>query len=724
MISENKNKLKKYLFLISMFFSLLIWAHILYIYLYYDSTEKPVEWWVVSEWIIWDFPHLNPLLNSTDYNKNIISLLYRGLMKYNYEENKLESDLANCEIEDLSKIVCYLKVGQKWSNWKDIKIKDVVSTYNILKNSNTNSFASNILKQTTIEYEEWVIKFFNNVKDINFLSILTQWIVSKDILDNIWNKELYWKFNPIDWIFSWPYIIDTISFDDSSWIKKLILIKNPYFKEKNILVSKYVFKFFKDQNHLSKHINNISLFLDNQKNLSENNPRLEKKIYYLNQFASLFINEDRLKNKDLRGFIIDNINVDNILNLLPKWFKKIDYLFETDKKNWNKTEINYNLEDILRQLWYYKKENLLENIEKINSENKFNEENLISKEKSKILLSPFDLKYNFTQKDNILIEWKVYDNVINVYINDYKLTKFKQWNEKFYFKLRESFKNIAPWKNTYKIYFETKNGKELIDEFYVFYDKDKDKLDSLKENLRKELEKKENEENKKELSLKEKNEIQEKIKLLEDNFFYNDKYEKFSLKLYYIEDIKEFKIVANNIKKQIEMFWINVNILPISLEELNNKILDGNKDYDMIIAGIDSWFFDFNMYPYFHSSESKNWYNLANIRDLNLDLVLEELRTQILTKEKITELKQKIIDILEKRKSIKTLYKKNNILYIDKNIKNFNLKENFSSNLFIHQKILDSYINTQKNISIENKWFKDFISFIFKILKNEWKWEK
>ncbi len=69
MNKENLNRLKKYLFLISMFFALILWWHILYVYLYNDAIENPTEWWSISEWIIWDFPTLNPLLSSNDITK-------------------------------------------------------------------------------------------------------------------------------------------------------------------------------------------------------------------------------------------------------------------------------------------------------------------------------------------------------------------------------------------------------------------------------------------------------------------------------------------------------------------------------------------------------------------------------------------------------------------------------------------------------------------------------
>ena len=84
MISQKIKKLKKYLFFISIMFFVLTLSHLAYSYLYSDSKNSPVKWWTISEWIIGNFPSLNPLvsLNSDSNNKYIIELLYRSILKY------------------------------------------------------------------------------------------------------------------------------------------------------------------------------------------------------------------------------------------------------------------------------------------------------------------------------------------------------------------------------------------------------------------------------------------------------------------------------------------------------------------------------------------------------------------------------------------------------------------------------------------------------------------
>lgn len=716
MIKDNIIRLKKYLFLISVFFLLIFWWHILYLYIYENSLEIPIEWWSVSEWIIWDFAHLNPLLNSTDYNKNIISILYRSLMKYDENEKKVVWDLADCNLWNFGYIECYLKTDIKWSNWESITPKDVIATFNILKNSDINIDINSLLKETTIEERSWVIIFSNKIKDINFLQVLFQPIVSKDIIDNIWNKELYWKFNPMEWIFSWPYKIDTISYDDSLWIQKLILIKNDFFKSKNILINKYIYKFFKDENHFLKHKDNINIFFDKNKIIWDTIPRLEQKIFYLNQYVSLFLNEERIKNIDLRSFILNKIDIENIIQNLWKWYKEIKNPYIIDKLDTKREIKNTNIENIIKEVWYYKKDYLSELLiqnSKKNIVSNFKEDINID---LKFITWPITKKYNFVSKDDILITWNIWDEIVDeIYINNYKLSRYKSWNKQFFYRLKEDFKTIQIWENNYKIYFSKNWEKKQMEEFIIVYHTNKDELEKIKETYFEKIFTNQENQN---IVISE--EQKQKIMSLDDKYYYDENLNKFSIRLYYINNQKELSQVANVIKNSIETYWIVVEVIPISLIDLNNKILNNQKNYDMILAWIDLWYFDFNIYPYFHSSQSKSWYNFSNIKNLNLDILLEELKSNNLTSTKRLEIQKKVLDLLNEKNIVKSLYSKENIFLVDKNIKKFKLENSITSITNLTLPILDSYIVSEKTPDFSQKSIYDFLIFIKKIFTNEW----
>lgn len=717
MNKENILRLKKYLFLISLFFVLVLWSHILYVYLYNDAVKTPVEWWSVSEWIIWEFPHLNPLLQSNDYNKNIIHNLYRSLLKYNFEEEKFEWDLANCDIKNLWYIECYLKDNIKWSNSSPITTQDVLSTFNVIKNSDINPLINSLLKETTIEEKNWAIVFSNKVKDVNFLNVLMQPIVAKETLDNIWNKELNWKFNPTDWIYSWKYKVETISYDDTLWIQKLLLQKNEEYNWNDVLISKYIYRFFKDNSHFLKHKDTVNVFFDQNKIIWDSLVRLDKKPFYFNQYSAIFINQDRVTNDNLRSFLLWKIDVDNIIKSLWNWYKKVLNPYLSEDNSINKDIKNLNIEQIFKDLWYYKKWELVsilikeqENLNKPSENKKVNSD-------LKVINSPINKKYSFIWKDDILLKWNVSETwVSEIFINWYKLSWYNAWSKEFYYRLKESFNNLKAWENKFTVEFNVNGTKKQVEEFYIIYSKDSEKLKRLEAEYFKEETPK--------TPIISQEEINKKTWSLEEKYYYNRNFEKFSIRFFYLDNQKEYAQVANIIKNTFDTYWIFTEIIPVSIQDLSTKITNWEKDYDMILTWIDLWYFDFNIFPYLHSSQVKNWYNLSNKKDLNLDIVLEELKSNIFDKEKTKELENKVLWVIWEKQILKTLYTKENILLIDKNIENFKLNEKIQSTIWVNEALYKAYVNSDKKIIFEEKSILDFLKFIKNIFKNEWESKK
>lgn len=713
MNKENINRLKKYLFLISMFFSIVLWSHIIYIYLYDDSNETPIEWGSISEWIIWEFPHLNPLITSTDYNKNINYLLYRSLLKYDYANNEIISDLAQCDIKNISKITCFLKNDILWSNGEALTIDDVIATYNILKNSDINNSMWALIKDTVIEKKENSIVFQSKVKDINFIMALFQPIVSKSILDNIGNKELYWKFNPLDGLYSGPYKVDTVSYDDSLGIQKLMLTKNEFYKEKDILVSKYTYKFFKDKAHLLKHKDVINVFFDKNKIIADSIPRLWVHQYFLNQYNAVFINEERVKNTDLRNFILSKIDTDVLIKNLWNLYSPVESVFLNPKNILTYDTSNSNLESIMKAWWYFRKDDLASNISQKTETPTTNK--IVTNTKLQYIWWPITQKYSFLNTDNILLEWKTNEKKPTaIYINDYKLSSYKAWETTFYYRLKTDFKNILPWENTYNVYFQINGRKELVETFTITYSSNKEKLEKLKSEFEATLNTTPNTESSSQL-----NTNSPEILSLEENAFYDINKNKFTLRLYYIENKEELIWVVNIIKNILESYYIKVDALPISISDLNKKIQAEEKDYDMLILWLDLWYFKWNLYPYFHSSQAKLWFNFSNIKNLNLDILLEEAKSTLLNPEDLNTLEEKINTILKERLSVKPLYQQSNMILIDNNIRQFELPNHIANELAIYDSLLNTYVSSDKNINFWEKWISDFITFIKKVFTNE-----
>jgi hypothetical protein len=76
-----------------------------------------------------------------------------------------------------------------------------------------------------------------------------------------------------------------------------------------------------------------------------------------------------------------------------------------------------------------------------------------------------------------------------------------------------------------------------------------------------------------------------------------------------------------------------------------------------------------NIFPYFHSSQAKSGVNFSNIKVPNLDISLETLKSKNLSKGKIEDFENAILDIIKEEKVIKTIYTPPVYYLVDKKVK-------------------------------------------------------
>ncbi len=139
---------------------------------------------------------------------------------------------------------------------------------------------------------------------------------------------------------------------------------------------------------------------------------------------------------------------------------------------------------------------------------------------------------------------------------------------------------------------------------------------------------------------------------------------------------------------------------------------NGNKNYDLFLAWINLGYFDYNLFPYLHSSQIKSGFNLSKIKKLSLDILLEEGRSNSLSQDKIGELETKILAILKDEQVMKTLYTPIMRNLVDKNIKNYALKEYLFDDALRFQSLESSYVSEKKIINFSSKSLSWFFSFL------------
>lgn len=733
--NNTKPKLKKYLFLISIIFFILTGFHLLYQYLYSDAKMYPIKWWTVSEGLIGNFPSLNPLQPLNGNNGYFMELLYRSMLTYDINEDKVSANITSCDISNLSSIECYLQSDVKWSNGTDITIEDITETYKLLKDSDINPVMASLLDWTTITStaDSIVFKKTDN-NDINFLNIFFQPILPTDTINSIWKENLGGNFSTIGQIYSWKFQITNVQQDLSLWITKFILEKNEYYNENPILIDQLIIKLFPDTNTFNKNKETINIFQDNNNLIWSSLPRFDINEYLLPQYVSIFLNKDTLIDSDFRNTILNKISRENLLKHIGEDnVKEVLNPYMTEEII-DKDVENKNYENIISKYWYEKKSKLIQEIIPEKKPESFYSAEITSddlpevltfdqfQKNSEIIISPeYVDKYNSIKKDDVLLTWLAADWVEAVYINDYKLQGFKAWNSNFHYRLRESYDTIQTWVNNYKIYFEKDWKKELIEELIFIYNQDSAKLkrdeQSLLESLYKEKLTKEKEllkienDNKPEIN----KDSLKRLSELDDNFYYNSNYDKLTLDLFYVASDRNLEKSALFIKNSLEEIWIFIELHPVSITWLINVLSEKDK-YDMILAWVDLGYFNHNIFPYFHSSQVKNWYNFTNVKKALLDNHLKDLKESLQNKEKRESSQSKVLDILKDEQILKTLYSPKQKLIVDKNIhvSPFPTKlQNKNLRTVLYNRL---YTNEKRVINIEDKNIFWFFIYIIELL--------
>jgi len=723
-----KVKIKKYVLYISTVFFLVFWIHLLYSYLYEWAESIAEEWGTVSEAIIWSFPHLNPLLPSNDHNDYINSLLYRSMLEYSTESENFENDLVSCNLSDLLYIECILENNLRWSDGSPITTNDIKSTLNIITKTKVNPIIASLLEESTIEITDDSISFSNTKKDINFLHIFLQPILPAKVIEELDSENIEWKFSEINGIYSGRFILSNISQDETVGITKITFGKNDQYFWNPLYIQFLILNLFRDEAHFLKNKNSFNIFNDKNNIIGESIPRLESYPYTLSQFVGTFFNTEKL-DSEFRSYISGIIEREDFIkqigknNILPAYNP---FLSST---NIDTNNSSYDIWEAMNAEWYYTKKDLLKNVllNQKNEETKIisNEATLITPRENpkkvqwnlEYITSPSTDIYNFISEDNILVSGRVDPGVEAIYINDYKLSGFTPGDDIFYYRLLESYDSITPWENSYTVYFETDGVKQNIETFHYIYNSNEEELQEIEDgyfSVSEEVISIEEESN----TLEESSSINTDLSVsvteqLDERYYYNAQWETKTLKIVYAQTDAYMDTTLEIISGQLTNVGLNTEIAWMSLWDITVWLRNETLEYDLLIIWINLWYFSSNIFPYFHSSQVQNGYNIANFKKLSLDILLEELKSNNLSVEKRTELEEKMLDIMKEESIVKVLYTPNISLLVDKNIKNFFLPSYLPDTEHRSYPLTKSYLSEKRIIEKNSKWIFGFIWYIF-----------
>jgi hypothetical protein len=164
----------------------------------------------------------------------------------------------------------------------------------------------------------------------------------------------------------------------------------------------------------------------------------------------------------------------------------------------------------------------------------------------------------------------------------------------------------------------------------------------------------------------------------------------------------------------MQFLGIDLNIKEITQKEMQAMISKWEKNYDMLLTWVNHWLFDYNIFPFYHSSQAKIWFNFSKIKNIPLDLLLEKLKASALEEEKLKQIKKESLEILKREAVVKTFFNPYSFFYIDKNIKNIHEYSLIPYKYYSYDVIKNSYIKEDRIINYSQKGIGSFFSWLKK----------
>ncbi|MCK9272519.1 ABC transporter substrate-binding protein [Candidatus Gracilibacteria bacterium] len=684
--------------------------------MYNGSKVIPKNGGTLSVGFVGNSPSLNPLDFGIDQNNDyILQFMYRSLLRYNFESKKMEGDLANCDLgKNFSTIKCYIKDGATWSDGNPVRKSDILETYNVLKNTDINKGLKSILNNIEVNDNGGYIEFSSKNADVLLLDAFTIPIVKKEQIESFKDSNLAQNISPIT---NGAFDFSKKEFDTEYNAKKITLTKSiNKIYDNDYYISKIVFKFFQDKNNLLKNENTLNIIFPSDEKELLVSPRYRKYDYLFPQYIGLFLNTEKIISLDLRKAILFQLENATYLEYGESKGKKVNNPFLGDELIIPEIT-NKNFVSIINSLGFFKKEHLIGEINK-----KY--DNLLKPKSTSneipvntYFKTPSNKKiyFRFGGASEMLISGNVPAGVSGVYINEFKLKSFVSGNTKFYFRATSEFKTLNIGANNYTLYFEV-NGKKVKKEtLTVYYYQDKATLETKQKEVLDNLNKtvtvtvadtsKINAE--KEIEL-------QKVQALDNSYFYDKNYAKFTLNLNFVNEGSYFSYYAKRIKEEMQFLGIDLNIKEITQKEMQAMISKGEKNYDMLLTGVNHGLFDYNIFPFYHSSQAKIGFNFSKIKNIPLDLLLEKLKASALEEEKLKQIKKESLEILKREAVVKTFFNPYSFFYIDKNIKNIHEYSLIPYKYYSYDVIKNSYIKEDRIINYSQKGIGSFFSWLKK----------
>lgn len=656
-------KYRKTILWISAVLSGLLLAHLAGAYIYSDGKYIGLPGGSVSVGVVSSSrpQPLNPLLyGSGDIDDMIYNLLFRSLIRYNPETEIFEWDLAYCDISDIAKIQCKLTEDAIWSDGTEITHDDIVATFNIFKEQAKNISVKNALSRATVTTDsENNIIIESSVKNYDIIEALSYPILRSDVVDQIKNNRLKKE----SYITSGPFIFGEAVDDTEYNYHNIVLEKNPNYK-KTVWLDRLRVRIFSDSAALQKWINTVEIIIPSSQQITL--PKSYNPVSYSRyEYFGNFFQTNRI-DPNLRAIILSHLALrfkesgPRITKYTPVYSLFLNGNEITGKKN---TQMD--LPTFMSEKGFQKKSAWLSQTHA--TQTTLTTGTTVPKLKYFRNGNSASILYSDDPKWELSLHGRIPSTTTSVTINNYTLKEYSTGNTEFVYKISTDAGTLKNGKNTYTLKLAQQDGSTLTEILTIYHTLDAEVMQTYKNEVEWQLLAELNTPEK--IAERETAKAQKitEIEALADNTYYNDKYEPFTLKLAFISDNEASTRYAEFTMQEISELGITVEWIAMTTKELDAMIKSGEKNYDMIIVGIQSPGTVADMGSSFFSSTNGNP-NFANISSKNFVSDFEALKN-VSDENKANEAENKIINFMNEHNFYLPISQPEHIIYVHGDVK-------------------------------------------------------
>ncbi len=292
---------------------------------------------------------LNPLyMDFSQANRDIGSLVFSGLLKYDPKVKSFVDDLASLKIsEDQKEYLLTLKDGLKWQDGELLTVDDVLFTFNIIQNPDfQNLLIKTDFDKVKIEKVDGkTVKFILEKPNSFFVTNLNIGILPKHLLENIAVKDLLVDSFNLKPVGSGPYkVVDLITMG-SDGRQKVVLSRNDLYYGVKPTIQQIRFNIYPDEINLLKDKDSLDVISKISGDLNQLvfDKRFTTNSYTLPQYTAVFFNtnSEKLKELKLRIALVKLIDKDELIKGLHNKLRVDTPLMELNQEEWMyKSDLN------------------------------------------------------------------------------------------------------------------------------------------------------------------------------------------------------------------------------------------------------------------------------------------------------------------------------------------------------------------------------------------------